>query len=319
LDSNTEIVMSLVVPVYNEIDNILEFVNQVLPVVESCTSSYELIFSVDPSTDGTESCINDLRAQNPRIKMITFSRRFGQPAATLAGLEYCRGKCAVVMDVDLQDPPELIPEMYEKWKSGFDVVYATRTQRDGEKLIKLLITKLGYSIIGRFGVVSIPRNTGDFRLMDRRVLSELSKFQETSAFLRGLVALIGFKQTEVLFSRPKRFGGKGKYNLWIGSLKIGFNGIVGFSTALLNLSTIFGFIFAGTSFVFGCTYLGLQIAGANFPVGNPTLVFLVLFTGGVQLISIGIIGQYIGRIYDEVKRRPRYIVDKLAGLSEREQ
>ena len=211
MDSNTEIVMSLVVPVYNEIDNIPEFVNQVLPVVESCTSSYELIFSVDPSTDGTESCINDLRAQNPRIKMITFSRRFGQPAATLAGLEYCGGKCAVVMDVDLQDPPELIPEMYEKWKSGFDVVYATRTQRDGEKLIKLLITKLGYSIIGRFGVVSIPRNTGDFRLMDRRVLSELSKFQETSAFLRGLVALIGFKQTEVFFSRPKRFGGKGKY------------------------------------------------------------------------------------------------------------
>lgn len=306
--------VSVVVPVFNESENIDEFLRQVVPILELNTQSYEIIFAVDPSTDGTFECISESRNMNENIKIILFSRRFGQPMAILGGLDFCTGRSAIVMDVDLQDPPELIPEMLLKWRNGFDVVYATRKKRLGETFLKTLISKLGYWVINRFGDVSIPRNTGDFRLMDRRVLDQLKRFGESHGFLRGLVALVGFSQTEVFFDRPARHAGKGNYNRWLGSLRIGFNGIVGFSSALLNLSTGLGFFSAFCAIVFGFLYLLLQLIGANFPVGNPTLVFLLLLMGGLQLICLGIVGQYIGRIYDEVKKRPRYIIDRLVGL-----
>lgn len=305
--------LSIIVPVYNEKGNIEEFIRRIVPILSANTSTYEIIFAIDPSTDGTEKIIASLAQKNQSIKGLVFSRRFGQATATLAGLEHCTGNSAIVMDVDLQDPPELIPEMLEKWREGFEVVCAKRKHRDGEKLIKLVVSKVGYAVINRFGEVKIPRDTGDFRLIDRKVIDQLKRFPETHGFLRGLVALVGYRQTEVLFDRPSRFSGRGNYNQWVGSLRIGFNGLVGFSSALLNLATFAGFVAAFLSFVFGSVYVFAQIIGAEFPVGNPTIVFLVLLVGGTQLICLGIIGQYIARIYDEVKRRPKFIVRETIG------
>lgn len=305
--------LSVIVPVYNEKGNVEEFIRRIVPILSAHTRSYEIIFAIDPSTDGTEKIVASLAQQNPSVKGLVFSRRFGQPTATLAGLEHCKGNSAIVMDVDLQDPPELIPEMLEKWRDGFEVVCAKRRHRDGETLVKLVVSKVGYAAINRFGEVKIPRDTGDFRLIDRKVIDQLKRFPEAHGFLRGLVALVGYRQTEVLFDRPPRFSGKGNYNQWVGSLRIGFNGLVAFSSALLNLATVAGFVAAFFSFIFGSIYVFAQIVGADFPVGNPTIVFLVLLIGGIQLICLGIIGQYIGRIYDEVKRRPRFIVSETIG------
>ena len=313
-DSNI-VELSIVVPVYNEVGNIPEFLTRVVPILLSNVGTYEIIFAVDPSTDGTEDLIEKAHNLNPNIKMISFSRRFGQPTATLAGLDFCSGRAALVMDVDLQDPPELIPELLTKWREGFAVVYAKRRHRDGETWLKKFTSKVGYGLIDRFGEVKIPRDTGDFRLIDRIVVDELKRFPETHGFLRGLVALVGYKQTEVIFDRPARHSGKGNYNRFFGSFKIGLNGIIGFSSALLNLSTVLGFFAAISSFILGASYVVLQLFGQPFPVGNPSVVAVVLFVGGLQLICLGIIGQYIGRIYDEVKQRPRYIVAQSFGVN----
>ncbi len=312
---NNEVVeLSVVVPVYNESDNIPEFLARMVPVLEASVDSYEIVFSMDPGTDDSEQLVVDAAAANPAVKMLVFSRRFGQPTATLAGLEHSSGRAAVVIDVDLQDPPDLIPEMLERWRAGFDVVYAQRGNRDGETLVKKVVAKLGYGFLNRFSDVKIPRDTGDFRLIDRRVIDQLERFPEAHGFLRGLVALIGYDQTSVTYDRAARHSGRGNYNRFLGSLRIGFNGVVAFSNALLNLSTILGFLAAGASFVTGLVYLGLKLSGADFPLGNPTVVILVLLLGGFQLICLGVLGQYIGRIYDETKRRPRYIVDRAVGL-----
>jgi len=201
-----------------------------------------------------------------------------------------------------------------RYREGFDVVYAQRRNRRGETLVKRFISHVGYRIINRIAEVNIPPNTGDFRLMSRRVVDQVVRLRETHGFLRGMVALVGFKQTSVLFDRPERFAGTGNYNRFTGSLRIGMNGIICFSNYLLSLSTLFGFLVAGLSFLGGLGYLVAKLAGFPFPMGNPTIVLLVLFLGGVQLISVGILGEYIGRIYDEVKQRPRYIVDASHGF-----
>ena len=318
MDHSLEI--SIVVPTYNEIGNIDEFIRRVTGILEDAVGDdFEIIFSVDPCTDGTIQRLTEISANDKRIKVIVFSRRVGQPTATLAGLDHAAGKAAIVMDVDLQDPPELIPELIQKWREGYEVVYAQRKHRDGETLVKKLVAKVGYGLIDRFGDVKIPRDTGDFRLLDRRVIEELKRFPEAHGFLRGLVALVGFRQVAVQFDRPARHAGDGNYNRFVGSLRIGFNGLVAFSSALLNLSTVVGFIAAFLSFVVAGSYVALKIVGVQFPIGNPTIVALVLLLGGFQLICLGIIGQYIGRIYDEVKRRPRYIIDYLIGINNRDQ
>jgi dolichol-phosphate mannosyltransferase len=305
--------LSVVVPVYNEVGNIEEFLRRLVPLLEANVASYEIIFAVDPSTDGTEEAIAAARRSNPAIKMLRFSRRFGQPTATLAGIEHASGRAVVVMDVDLQDPPEVLIEMLALWRAGSDVVYAKRRQRTGETIVKRTIAKVGYAVINRFSDVPIPRDTGDFRLLDRRVVDHLNTFEESHGFLRGLVALVGFEQTEVLFDRPARHAGKGNYNRFVGSLRIGLNGLVAFSSALLNLATVLGFVFAFLAMITGIGYAVAKLAGAKFPVGNPTIVTLVLLMAGVQLVCLGIIGQYVGRIYEEVKRRPRYILSESLG------
>jgi dolichol-phosphate mannosyltransferase len=306
--------LSVVVPVYNEAGNIDEFLRRLVPLLDANVRDYEIIFSADPCSDGTEDLIRSRRDDNPAIKLLRFSRRFGQPTATLAGIEQASGDAVVVMDCDLQDPPELLVEMLAKWRDGYDVVYAQRRSRKGETLMKRSVAKVGYAMINRFADVPIPKDTGDFRLLDRRVVDELGKFKETHGFLRGLVALVGFEQTAVEFERPARHSGKGNYNRWLGSLRIGFNGLVAFSSALLNLSTVLGFFAAALAFVSGVAYIIATLAGVGFPVGNPTVVTLVLLLGGFQLICLGILGQYVGRIYEEVKQRPRYIVSESVGF-----
>jgi polyisoprenyl-phosphate glycosyltransferase len=306
--------LSIIVPVYKEESNVPEFIRRMTPILGALTPSYEIIFALDPSPDRTEEVILDARAHDPRIKLLKFSRRFGQPMATIAGLQYAAGDAVIVMDVDLQDPPELVGPMVEKWKQGYDVVYAQRKNRDGETWIKKFVSAVGYKVINRIAEVNIPPNTGDFRLMSRRVVTEINRLKECHGFLRGMVALVGFKQTSILFDRPPRFAGKGNYNRFFGSLRIGFNGIFCFSNYALTLSTMFGFIIAFAAFAVGFVYALLKMVGFPFPLGNPTIVILVLFLGGIQLVCIGILGEYIGRIYEEVKQRPRFIVESGQGF-----
>jgi polyisoprenyl-phosphate glycosyltransferase len=306
--------LSIIVPVYKEEGNVPEFLRRMARILDALTESYEIIFALDPSPDRTEEVILNARAHDPRIKVLKFSRRFGQPMATLAGLQYSSGDAVIVMDVDLQDPPELVVQMVEKWKEGYDVVYAQRKNRDGETWIKKLVSAVGYKTINRIAEVDIPPNTGDFRLMNRRVVAEINRLKECHGFLRGMVALVGFKQASILFDRPPRFAGKGNYNQFLGSMRIGFNGIFCFSNYTLTLSTQLGFIVAICAFLVGFFYALLKIAGVPFPLGNPTIVILVLFLGGIQLVSVGILGEYIGRIYEEVKERPRFIVESSHGF-----
>jgi len=306
--------LSIIVPVYREEKNVPEFLRRLKPILEGITGDYEIIFSLDPSPDRTEEVILEERARDPRIKLLKFSRRFGQPMATLAGMEYSSGDAVIVMDVDLQDPPELVVEMVAKWREGYDVVLPQRKSRTGEPWTKKLITRVGYKVMAKIADVKIPPLTGDFRLMARRVVNEVVKLKESHGFLRGMVALVGFKQYLIPFDRPPRFAGETSYNRFFGSLRIGFNGIFCFSTYALTLSTQFGFAIAGMSFLIALAYLGMKLGGFPFPIGNPTMVILVLFMGGIQLISVGILGEYIGRIYEEVRARPKFIVERAEGF-----
>jgi dolichol-phosphate mannosyltransferase len=306
--------LSIVVPVFREEKNIPEFLRRIRPILGEITQDYEIIFSMDPSPDRTEEVVLEERLTDPRVKLLKFSRRFGQPMATLAGMEYSRGDAVIVMDVDLQDPPELIHDMVNKWKQGYDVVLPQRRARTGEPWLKKLVAGTGYKVINKIADVKIPQNTGDFRLMTRRVILEVVKLKESHGFLRGMVAVVGYKQCLIPFDRPARFAGETNYNRFFGSLRIGFNGIFCFSTYALTLSTQFGFVIAAASFLIAMTYLVMKLAGFPFPMGNPTMVILILFMGGIQLISVGILGEYIGRIYEEVRSRPKFIVDRAEGF-----
>ena len=306
--------LSIVVPVFREQDNVPLFLRRVVPILEGLTRSFEIIFALDPSPDQTEAVILDARKADPRVKLLKFSRRVGQPMATLGGLQYSQGNAVIVMDVDLQDPPEVLPDMVMRWREGWDVVMAQRRSRDGDTLAKRLVNRVGYAIINRIANPPIPQNTGDFRLMSRRVVNELNRLKECHGFLRGLVAIVGFRQTTVQFDRPPRRAGQTNYNPFWGSLRIGFNGIICFSSYLLTLSSQLGFLIAGCSFLLMAIYLFYKLMGWEILWGNPTLVILISFLGGVQLISVGILGEYIARIYEEVKERPRFIIDRAVGF-----
>ena len=308
------VVFSVVVPAYKEEGNIPAFLRRLLPILNSVTDNYEVIFAVDPSPDKTEKVILEAHTDDPRIKMISFSRRFGQPMATLAGLKYSRGETVVIMDADLQDPPELIPEMVEKYRQGYDVVVAQRKSRDGETLVKRFVSYVGYKLINRISHVEIPRNTGDFRLLSRRVIEQINQMEECHGFLRGMVAYAGFRHTLVQFDRSARHDGTGHYNLFIGSLRIGLNGVFCFSNQMLGLSALMGFTIAGISFVIALVCLILKLTGFPLPLGFTSLVALTMFIGGIQLICIGVLGAYIARIYEEVRVRPRFIVERAVGF-----
>lgn len=308
------IFISVIVPVYNEENNIDQFLNRIKPILGKVSPDYEIIFSMDPSTDKTEEVISNHINKNSRIKLIKFSRRFGQPMATLAGIHHSEGEVVVVIDVDLQDPPELILKMIEKYNEGYEVIYAQRASRTGDKLLYKIIAKFWYKLMAKYSEVPIPPNTGDYRLISRRVVNKIKELKESHGFLRGMVAYVGFKTTSITFNRAPRLNGKGNYNPYFGSFRIGLNGLICYSNFLLNLSSTFGFFCAGMSFLIGITYIVMKFSGFPFPIGNPTIVCAILFLGGVQLISIGILGEYISRIYEEVKGRPKYIIDKMYGI-----
>ena len=308
--------ISVVVPAYNEEDNIERVYERLSAVLEGLAMDWEVIFSVDPSLDRTEQLILDLRQRDPRVKMLRFSRRFGQPMATLAGLEAASGDAIVVIDCDLQDPPELIPEMVRRWHEGYEVVYAQRRTRAGETLAKRIIANIGYRLIARVAEVQIPPNTGDFRLLSRRVVDNVVGLSESHGFLRGLVALVGFRSTNVLYDRDPRAAGTSKYNRFWGSLVIGLNGLIGFSRYPLHLISLGGIFLSIFAFVLGVAYGMLQVIGQAFPVGNPTIVIVVCFFSGLQLLSLGVIGEYVGRIYDESRQRPKYIIESRYGWDE---
>ncbi len=311
--------ISVVVPVYKEAKNIEPFLARMQPVLERI-GSYEILFCLDPSPDDTEAVIRRAGERDPRVALLSFSRRFGQPAATMAGILNCKGAYCCVIDVDLQDPPELIEEMYRRALEGFEVVYAKRRTRDGETLVKKVVSEVGYKVINLIANVQIPRNTGDFRVMSRRVIEELRHLPEGHGFLRGLVALVGFRQTAVEYDRAARHSGKGNYNPLLGSLKIGFNGVIGFSSYPLSMLLLGGSVIAAIAFFLAVVMVVLKLSGiGDYPLGIPTLTVLVLFMGGIQLIAVGILGEYIGRIYDEVRRRPMYVVDNAVNVSVRDE
>ncbi|WP_145573392.1 glycosyltransferase family 2 protein [Yersinia alsatica] len=302
--------ISLVVPVYKEEANIRPFLQRAEAVFLNMGVTYEIIFSLDPSPDKTEEIIIEEINRNSNIKLMVFSRRFGQPAATMAGILSCVGETCVVIDVDLQDQPELIEKMFAKLQEGYEVVCAKRRSRKGETLIKRIIAHLGYGLINKLSDVEIPRNTGDFRIMTRRVIEELRRLNECHGFLRGLVAYVGFRQAFIEYDRDERYAGKGNYNRFTGSFKIGLNGLISFSSKPLFVMSISGFVLAGLSFLIGAWYVFQKLVGIDITPGLPTTVLIISFFAGVQLLGLGLIGEYVGRIYDEVKRRPMCIIDR---------
>jgi len=301
--------ISVIVPVYNEAKNIELFTYKTVETIKALVVSYEIIFVLDPSSDSSLEKIQEHISKNSNIKLILFSRRFGQPAATMAGIHNCIGESSVIIDCDLQDPPELIASLYNKLKEGYDVVTAKRIGRQGETVIKKIISKLGYWLINKITDISIPRDTGDFRIISKKIINELKKINEQSFFLRGLVSYIGYKQTFIEYVRDKRIDDSGKYNKYFGSLKIAFDGIFGFSSKPLTYIFLFGICLSFFSFITALYYL-YQKFFLNVTPGLSSTIIFISFFSGVQIFILGIIGEYIGRIYNEVKKRYNYIIDK---------
>jgi polyisoprenyl-phosphate glycosyltransferase len=303
--------ISIIVPVFREETNIRPFLQRTEKILEKLNCSYEIIFCLDPSPDNTEQIILDEIVRNENIRLIKFSRRFGQPAATLAGIHFCKGDVCVVIDVDLQDPPELIEQMLEKWREGYKVVYAKRNSPNGETFLRKMISYVGYRIINKITDVSIPSDTGDFRLLDRRVIDELKRLSESHGYLRGMVAFVGFKQTFITYDRDERSSGITNYNRFYGSLTIPFNAITGFSIRPLQIASITGGLIACCGFLLGLWFLiEKTVLHTELTPGLTWTIILITFLSGVQLLSLGIMGEYVGRIYNEVKRRPLYIIEK---------
>jgi len=310
--------LSVVIPVRDEEENIEPVYERLSGALDATGDDWEIVFSVDPSTDRTEELIDALCARDSRVRMLRFSRRFGQPMAILAGMEASSGDAVIVIDCDMQDPPELIPELVETWRQGFDVVYAQRRSRDGETLPKRLVAAAGYRALSRISEVEIPPNTGEFRLMSRRVVDYVCALPESHGFLRGLVGLVGFQHAAVSYDREARQAGTSKYNRFTGSLVIGLNGIVGFSRYPLQVISLLGIGISLIAFLLALTYFIMKVSGYPFPIGNPTIVIVVAFFSGIQMLSLGVMGEYVGRIYDEVRRRPKYIVESRRGFPESE-
>ncbi len=308
--------ISVIVPVYNEEKNINEFVKRTVISLNKTKQDYEIIFLLDPSTDNSQKLILNEIEKNKKIKLILFSRRFGQPAATMAGISHVTGSRCIIIDCDLQDPPELIYDLSKKMDEGYDVVLARRKSRQGETLIKRFITNVGYVFIEKITDIKIPKNTGDFRIISKRVIDNLKQFKEPNAFLRGLVAYIGFKQTHIEYDRDRRFSGETKYNKYLGSLKIAFNGIFGFSSRPLFIMSIIGFIFALISFFIGLYYIIIKLIDPSITPGLSSTILFITFFSGLNLIGLGLLGEYVGRIYDEVKNRPNFIIDKKYNFDE---
>lgn len=298
---------SVVVPVYNEVENLSELYRRVREVMEGLGEPWELVLVDDGSSDGSVEQIRQLAQSDSRVRPVIFARNFGHQIAVTAGLDYARGQAIIIMDADLQDPPEVIPRLIERWREGYEVVYAVRAEREGETWFKKATAAFFYRLIYRIADVKIPLDTGDFRLLDRKVVDVLRRMRERHRFLRGMAAWVGFRQIGVEYRRAPRFAGETKYP-FRKMLRLALNAITGFSYLPLQLATFFGFVSAGLAILAIPIVAVLRMTGWQAFYGQATTLIAVLFLGGVQLISLGILGEYIGRIYDEVKGRPLYVV-----------
>ena len=302
-----KITYSIIAPIYNELENIPELHRRVSEVMDSAGEPWELILVDDGSTDGSTEAIRTLAKEDKCVRAVIFARNFGHQIAITAGWDYARGDAVVIIDADLQDPPELILEMAKKWKEGYEVVYAVRTEREGESWFKLWTASVFYRLIYRITDVKIPLDTGDFRLMDRKVVDVLKQMRERHRFPRGMSAWVGFKQMGVEYKRAARKAGETKYP-FRKMFRLALNAITSFSYFPLQVATFFGFASAGIAIIAIPFVVYMRITGSQAFFGQATTLIAVLFLGGVQLISLGILGEYIGRLYDEAKGRPLYIV-----------
>ncbi|MDO8426386.1 MAG: glycosyltransferase family 2 protein [Deltaproteobacteria bacterium] len=308
--------ISVVLSFRNEEETIPELVRRLHNSLSPLGFDYELIFVNDSSTDRSLSVLNLLKAGDNAIKIINTSRRFGSTPCVMAGMEYSSGDAVIYMDTDLQDPPELIPELVKKWAEGADVVYTTRLKRDGEGRFKMWLTKRAYRVIKLLSDIDLPVDSGDFKLLDRRVVNELLRLREKDPYMRGLVSWVGFKQAQVFYNREKRFAGKTHYPLFgLGPMRAFVSGLTSFSTAPLSLSLIIGFLVSSGAFFFLVDIVIEKFMGRNLP-GWSAIMATMLFLGGTELFTIGILGIYIGRIYNENKRRPNYIIESTSGFEE---
>jgi dolichol-phosphate mannosyltransferase len=302
-----KITYSIIAPIFNEFENIPELVRRISEVMDSTGEPWELVLVDDGSSDGSTDRIREFAAKDERVRPVIFARNFGHQIAVTAGLDYSRGDAMVIIDADLQDPPEVILELAKKWREGYEVVYAVRAEREGETWFKLLTASLFYRLIYRITDVKIPLDTGDFRLLDRKIVNVMNQMREKHRFLRGMSSWIGFKQIGVEYKRAARKAGVTKYPLKK-MLKFASDGITGFSYFPLQIATYLGFFAAIVAVLAIPVVIIERLAGSQAFYGQATTLIAVLFFGGVQLISLGILGEYIGRIYDEVKGRPLYVV-----------
>jgi polyisoprenyl-phosphate glycosyltransferase len=296
--------LSVVAPVYNEVATVEQFYARVCSALEG--TRFEIVLVDDGSTDGSDVELHKLAENDPRVRVVQLSRNFGHQTALTAGLDHARGDAVVMLDADLQDPPELIPRMLDHWRAGCDVIYAVREQRQGESRFKLTTARWFYSLFDRLAQVELQHNSGDFRMLDRRALDALLSMRERNRFLRGMSAWVGYTQTAVPYERDARHAGETKFTLRK-MLRFSLDAITSFSWRPLQLATVLGFLLSLVALLTIPVVIGLRIAGETIP-GFATVLCIVLLLGGIQLITIGIIGEYVGRIYDEVKGRPLYLV-----------
>ncbi len=311
----TKPTFSIVAPVYNESASLLELYKRVSKVMGTSGESWELLLVDDGSTDGTTQMVIEMADRDERVRPVIFARNFGQQNAVAAGLDYSRGDAVVVIDADLQDPPELILDLIERWRKGYEVVYAQRTEREGESFFKRVTARLFYRIINRITEIDIPLDTGFFRLLDRRVVDVLITMREHHRFFRAMSIWVGFRQTAVAYKRDPRYAGKTKYSIRK-MVKLAVTAITGFSFWPLQMAMYLGFISSGISIIAIPVVIAMRLTGSQEFVGQATTLIAVLFLGGVQLISLGILGEYIGRLYDEARGRPLYVVRRAPEMDE---
>lgn len=302
--------ISIVAPAYNEQEVLGEFHRRVTEVMASLGCQYEIVLVNDGSRDNTLALMYALRERDPHISVVDLSRNFGKEIALSAGLDHTKGDVVVVLDSDLQDPPELIPQMLDIWREGYDVVYGMRTARDGETWFKKTTAKYFYRLIKSVSRVDIPKDTGDFRLMSRRAVEALSKLREEHRFMKGLFAWVGFPSSPFLYRRDPRAAGETKWNYWK-LWNFALEGITSFTVAPLKVSTYLGMLIAVLALLYAVFVIWKALVYSDPVRGYPSLMTVVLFLGGVQLISVGLLGEYVGRIFNEVKRRPLYLVNRL--------
>jgi len=299
--------LSIIIPIYNEAGNIQVLFERLSNVVRDMNMNVEYVFVNDGSRDNSIDLIKGLAKTNSEVHYLDFSRNFGHQVAVAAGLDYCTGKSAVIIDADLQDPPELIANLVSKWKEGYEVVYAKRRSREGESFLKKFTAKLFYRTLKRITSINIPVDTGDFRIIDRKVIDVLKKMPEQQKFLRGQISWIGFRQTYIEYDRDERHAGASGYT-YKKMLRFALDGITSFSNLPLRFATITGFVVSGIAFLLIIYALYERLVTKNYVPGWASLMLAVLFIGGVQLISIGIIGEYISRMSSNIRNRPLYIL-----------